>query len=96
MVARFLPLVVGAFLAWTAIASAEKPKPKPAPKPLTKVQVRQTLERVVIPKLSFHEASFREALDFLRKETKRLDPKKRGVPFHVRTPSEAAGALSTN
>src|SRR5687767_14001183 len=96
MIARFLPLAVGAFLA-CSVAGAEKAKPKtkPAPKPVTEEQVRQTLERIVIPTLSFREASFREAIDFLRKETRRLDPKKRGVPFHVRVepPPPARGPI---
>ena len=82
MASRLPPLIIGALLACAVVASAEKPTPTPGP--LTEEQVRQTLERIVIPKLELRDASLREALDFLSKEAQRLDPKKRGIPFHVR------------
>jgi len=91
MIVRFPSLVACALLACAAIASAEKPKP--APKPLTEAQVRQTLERLIIPKLEFRETSLRDALDFLSQEAKRLDPKGRGIPFLVRITPPPTGTV---
>jgi hypothetical protein len=82
MIVRLPPLIAAALLACAVVASAAQPTPKP--QPLTEAQVRQTLERLVIPKLDFRDASFRDAIDFLSQEAKRLDPKKRGIPFHIR------------
>jgi hypothetical protein len=82
MIVRLPPLIAAALLACAVVASAAQPTPKP--QPLTEAQVRQTLERLVIPKLDFRDASFRDAIDFLRQQAQQLDPKKRGIPFHFR------------
>jgi hypothetical protein len=44
----------------------------------------QRLDHIIIPKIEFHEATFREALETLLHEAQRLDPKGRGINTTLR------------
>jgi len=65
------------------MAMAAKSQPAAA---ISERQIRWRLENLIIPKLEFREAAFREALDFIGREAKRLDREGLGVPIVVRVP----------
>lgn len=51
-------------------------------------QMRTKLDRIIIPRVKFKDAIVESALDFLRDETRRLDPEKKGVNFVPNLPDE--------
>jgi len=65
------------------MAMAAKSQPSAA---ISERQIRWRLENLIIPKLEYREGTFREALDFIGRETKRLDREGLGVPIVVRVP----------
>ena len=73
-----LPLLIAAVLCHCH-AFASKPAAKPAPE----AWVERKLDRIIIPRLQFRDASFVEAVEFLRKETRRLDPRGTGIPIMI-------------
>lgn len=48
--------------------------------------LRRKLDSILIPRVNFKDALVESALDFLRDETRRLDPAQRGVSFVVNLP----------
>ena len=54
----------------------------------------QRLQRIVIPEIQFREAQITEVIDFLARETARLDPKKQGVNFVVLNPAGKPRAIT--
>jgi len=68
---------------------------EPKTPPSTGELIRQRMERVIIPRLEFREATVREALDFLKKKSVELDPE---APVNIRTnfPMVLAGPREAN
>lgn len=56
---------------------------KPAATPTPEAWVERKLDRIIIPRIDFRETPFIEAVEFLRKEARRLDPRKTGIPITV-------------
>ena len=52
----------------TQIVDRQTPRPKPSTE-----RIRRKLERIIIPKLEFREATIREAIEFLKKKSVELD-----------------------
>jgi general secretion pathway protein D len=60
-------------------------------------RINAKLQRIVLPKLEFREATIREALDFLKKksaelDTQEADPTKKGVSFVLKLDAGGGGA----
>jgi general secretion pathway protein D len=58
-------------------------------------KIRRKLERIILPKLEFHEATIREAIDYLKKKSVDLDvdspPGDRGVNIVLKLEASAGG-----
>jgi hypothetical protein len=54
----------------------------------TSAMLRRKLDGVVIPRVNFKDALVESSLDFLREETRRLDPEKKGINFVLTIPEE--------
>ena len=57
------------------------------------VAIAKMLNKIVIPPARFEGASLKEAIDWLRAETIKLDPEKKGVPITI-APSIPKGGSS--
>lgn len=54
----------------------------------TSGQIGRKLDRIIIPRVNFRDALVESALDFLRDETRRLDPEKKGVNIVPNIPDD--------
>ena len=73
-----LSLLLAAVLCHSPALAAE-----PAPTPAPEAWVQRKLERIIIPRIEFRDASLLEAVEFLRKEARRRDPRGTGIPIKV-------------
>ena len=62
---------------------------KPAAKPAPEVWVERKLDRIIIPRIQLRDASLVEAVEFLRKEARRLDPRGTGLPITLQLETSA-------
>lgn len=80
---------------------AEKIKPRDGTEPVGEnddddpgaVAIAKMLNKIVIPQARFEGASLKEAIDWLRAETIKLDPEKKGIPITI-APSIPKGGSS--
>ena len=70
---------------------------KPAAAPAPEAWVERQLDRIIIPRVELRDILFIDAVDFLRKEARRCDPRGKGIPISLQlepsTPAEPAAPL---
>lgn len=66
----------------------------PAASPAPQLSVQPPSGKIVIPSIEFHDATLSEALDFIRIQSRKLDPEKRGVNIIVKPGGDNSGHIA--